>query len=224
MREFIEIVERHHERTFSDAFKRWFRNSKAVDSSGNPLVLFHGTGQTFDSFKGMVWASVNNELANDYAQMRDDYGQGHANVIPLYMRIENPFNADLGLSKTVTVGEFFYAMTEQAMENGFAINDDVSKKLSALIDQVRYYARMEESGPHYDRFDFWLHSTSMFGAQGAAIIRSIFDVFGFDGVQMIEDGHLTFGVFNPNQVKSIFNAGTYDDDSANIGEDAGASS
>lgn len=32
------------------AFRRWFGESKVVDEAGRPLVVFHGTGATFDTF------------------------------------------------------------------------------------------------------------------------------------------------------------------------------
>ena len=31
-------------------FKKWFKNSKVVDKQGNPLVVYHGTNKSFNSF------------------------------------------------------------------------------------------------------------------------------------------------------------------------------
>ena len=36
--------------TSTPAFRRWFGESKVVDAEGRPLVVFHGTGATFDAF------------------------------------------------------------------------------------------------------------------------------------------------------------------------------
>ena len=36
--------------TSTEAFKRWFKKSFAVDENGDPLVLFHGTAATFEEF------------------------------------------------------------------------------------------------------------------------------------------------------------------------------
>jgi hypothetical protein len=38
------------DQTETEAFKRWFGDSKVVDADGNPLVVYHGTNQSFDSF------------------------------------------------------------------------------------------------------------------------------------------------------------------------------
>lgn len=32
------------------SFDKWFGHSRVVDASGNPLVVYHGTNQTFDKF------------------------------------------------------------------------------------------------------------------------------------------------------------------------------
>jgi len=187
-------------------FRAWFGDSKVVDAEGKPLVLFHGTAADIQSFKGTVWASVTPALANEYAAMRDHYGKGGGNVMPVFMRIERPFNADLGLSKTVKIGEFFGAVMEQAVESGVAVSPALRDEATELLGLVRDCARREESGPHYDRHNFWLDPASSFGSDGAQAIRRLFSLFGFDGVQMIEGGELTFGAFSSEQVKSVFNS------------------
>lgn len=37
-------------KTESEAFKKWFGDSKVVDENGKPLVVYHGTNQSFESF------------------------------------------------------------------------------------------------------------------------------------------------------------------------------
>lgn len=187
-------------------FLAWFRDSKVVDEDGKPLVLYHGTAREFSSFRGMVWGSVSPRLAGEYAAMRDHERGAGGNIIPIYMRIERPFDADLGLSKTVKIGEFFNEVIEQGAAHGTSLTDALRAEVSELLDTLRQAARREESGPHYARHDFWFDAASMFGRDGAEAIRRIFDLFGFDGVRMIEEGELTFGAFAPEQVKSAFNA------------------
>ena len=38
------------ENVTSPAFKRWFAGSKVVDDTGKPLIVYHGTNQTFGRF------------------------------------------------------------------------------------------------------------------------------------------------------------------------------
>lgn len=43
MRDLINIIE-------NSTFDSWFGNSRVVDQNGKPLVVYHGTNQTFDTF------------------------------------------------------------------------------------------------------------------------------------------------------------------------------
>jgi hypothetical protein len=198
-------------------FWAWFGDSKTVNRKGEPLILYHGTGVPIEAFRGMVWASNMPGLANDYADFQALAGQ-NPNVIPLFMKMEHPFHADLGLPRTVTIGEFFGAVVEQATDAGFQITDVNRTTIQHLIDVVRKASRREESGPHYGRHDFWNNAASTFGQDGAAAILQTFKVAGFDGIQMIENGVLTYGAFRSEQVKSVFNRGLYDPKNPQISE------
>jgi hypothetical protein len=217
MREIIDLVEKVESRNFSNAFWSWFRASKIVDARGQPLIVYHGTGASIEAFRGMVWASVTPKLANDYAAFRGQMDQ-HPNVIPMYMRIERPFDADLGLSRTIKIGEFFNTVIEQAVDHGFQITDVNRITIQGLIDTVRQAAARAEAGPHFSRHEFWNDIHVMFEEDGAAAILQIFKVLGFDGIQMIENGELTFGAFRSEQVKSIYNRGNFDPNNEKISE------
>lgn len=103
---------------FSDtpAFRRWFGDSKVVDTSGKPLVVYHGTANTFSKFdpklsgRNYAWRgggegfffTSNPETASVYAEQparaylnpahpeKADFGTGTANIMPVYLRIERP--------------------------------------------------------------------------------------------------------------------------------------
>lgn len=100
----------------NDNFKKWFGNSKVVDASGNPLVVYHGTSKDFDSFdtkhmgknfsasilgiyftngatpdmkKGIPYGSTASEYA--FNSQEGGYASyGGANVLPVYLSIKNP--------------------------------------------------------------------------------------------------------------------------------------
>ena len=54
-----------HDQTETPQFKTWFGNSKAVDSNGNPLVVYHGTLGDFSAF------------SPEHASVESDMGAGH---------------------------------------------------------------------------------------------------------------------------------------------------
>lgn len=96
--------------TQSEAFKRWFGDSKVVDAEGNPLVVYHGTGadiSTFDPSKTKLADGVFVTPSASYASTFAEASEGGPNVIPLYAKIERPryikaedFNTESFLSAT----------------------------------------------------------------------------------------------------------------------------
>lgn len=83
-------------------FQKWFGNSKVVDDNGNPLVVYHGTRKDFDKFKRTpagIFFSPNPLVANKFAANNMlDIGTSTvptegANVMPVYIRMEKPFDA-----------------------------------------------------------------------------------------------------------------------------------
>ena len=87
--------------TETEAFKKWFGNSKVVDENGKPLVVYHGTDKSFDAFKGLNYFTVEKSVANDFAEMNQQVAveneslyDGVPNVMPVYLRIENPYMVD----------------------------------------------------------------------------------------------------------------------------------
>ena len=186
------------------SFEDYFGSSKVVDEAGRPKVLYHGTGKSFSRFKGISWASEGLELPYDYAMMRDYCEGGEAQIMPLYMRIERPFNADYGLSKTVTIGDMVTTMMEQSEAHGIILSEEQKDRLSDLIGLLRECRIREESGPNYERHNFWCESHMLFGKEGEAAIMEIFQILGFDGITMMEGGERTWGALSPDQVMSRF--------------------
>lgn len=187
-------------------FYKWFGKSKAVDSKHRPLVLFHGTAASYDHFDGFVnWFSADAKFASDYADLRD-LAKGHgANVIPVYLRMSNPFNADHLSRGANTVASFVMEMSKQSL-----INYDIIKA-KTLLTALREAALQKKSGPSYRPYDFWFNVESAFGKNGKEAIKDLLALFGFDSIIFTEEGQLTYGVLHPNQAKSaVGNSGTFD--------------
>jgi len=107
--------------TGTPAFKKWFGDSKVVDANGNPLIVYHGTNEDFDTFDpyaekktqggerlrgtNAIFFSSNPELASAYAGVAKSTltGQSFAypaesayggNVMPVYLSMQNPMIVD----------------------------------------------------------------------------------------------------------------------------------
>lgn len=84
-------------KTDTPNFKGWFKESKIVDEKGQPKVMYHGTDKLFDAFepkKGMIFVTPKPQFANDYTGNLEtiQVNDGSPNVIPVYVRAENPFD------------------------------------------------------------------------------------------------------------------------------------
>jgi DNA-binding CsgD family transcriptional regulator len=95
------------------AFWRWFQDSRIVDDSGAPLVVFHGTSadiQSFDrtqvhetgDYGAGYYFTSDDALASGYAKKR---GEG-ANVMPVYLSLRNPYVVNIDSDKTEAQQKF----------------------------------------------------------------------------------------------------------------------
>ena len=91
----------------TSAFEKWFGDSKVVDENGEPLVVYTGTSKDkdFDTFripKNGAWFITDPAAASQYAVENDSMGykwdtgrpvatNTAARVLPVYLRIENPY-------------------------------------------------------------------------------------------------------------------------------------
>ena len=145
-----EVIEQAP-KTSTKAFKDWFGKSKAVDADGKPVVLYHGTDQSFDTFEGTSWFTTSKSDASNYSNIITPGKEHTPNVMPVYISIKKP----------------------KYLEN-YANRDEVQKaKASGKYDGV--------------------------------IVKN---VMGSDKSYFI--------TFKPEQVKSVFNEGTFDPNNPNI--------
>jgi hypothetical protein len=81
----------------TEAFKKWFGNSKVVDESGDPLVVYHGTASDFTEFRRTRSGEFGPAIyTTDSAREAGEYGVGQqqpgVNIMPVYVSIKNPYN------------------------------------------------------------------------------------------------------------------------------------
>ena len=79
----------------ADNFNRWFGNSKVVDDQGNPKVVYHGTSRDITVFdpnegKGKTYGTGSFFSSNRDTSATYTHGANGGNVMPVYLRMENP--------------------------------------------------------------------------------------------------------------------------------------
>jgi hypothetical protein len=197
--------------TTTDAFKRWFGNSKVVDESGKPLVVYHGTDKDFKEFdldksgsgsgqylgKGFYFA----QSADTAAQFA---GENSARVMPVYISIKNPFRTD---------------RTDLTATQKQALRDD--PKLG------KHFKAAEAEGAEFSGW-YTIQRAAVLSKDRANFIKSALELSGFDGIisgdlneQPGMQSEVEIVAFRPEQIKSATgNRGTYDPASGNILEAA----
>lgn len=105
----VAAFQRSNPQTETEAFKKWFGDSKVVDAEGKPLVVYHGTPDmrfmkddaTFrnrwsGSTEGAHWFTPSQNVARTYADPRRafDYQNAEEGIIPAYLSMKNPLEID----------------------------------------------------------------------------------------------------------------------------------
>lgn len=184
------------------AFWAWFGDSKVVDEEGRPLVVYHGTRSNFQEFARVDGGNIYGDgfyfttdprTASDYATGENVNrvtleGDAGPNVMPVYLRMDNPFVARglLTLEQLKAIEKADNKLTPGSWKRG---------ELARMFD--RAYP------PNGDNVLYQTHA----GDKNALLRKS-----GFDGL----DTPYGFVAFSPTQIKSINNRGTFDPADARI--------
>lgn len=182
----------------SEKFRRWFRNSKVVGPDGQPLVVYHGTGASFDQF--------------DLSKLRGS--TGHPTAMMGFFFSSDPEIAAEFAGRAID-------MTTYPATKGFT---EGANLMPAFLDiqnpwvlTAREFRDMVKMGGATAQFDDSMAANDYAGLRAKAM------QFGHDGFQITGDRELAeqFGgeeyaadawvAFEPTQIKSaIANKGTYD--------------
>lgn len=167
------------------AFKNWFGNSKIVDDKGAPIVMYHGTKHQFEKFdpkigyQGAMFFSPKREFAENYMG-----GTDVREPIAVYISAKNPFDYDNPKHRQ--------AVIELAIEN--------TPIYKNAPDQAGMRRVLEDALTSKDSNWTTIEDT---GFQNA--IKKL----GFDSFYVKESGVKNIGVYDPTQIKSVFNKGTF---------------
>lgn len=174
-------------------FQAWFGGSKVVDESGQPRVVYHGTPNLFSAFDKAYLPAPS---ANDPGF----YGQG------FYFADSYPASWRYTRGKGVILPLYL------SIKNPLVLDDVYNKTMRDIpierIKELGIYKKGLETGK-YAGFFFDEYVTEN------RLSKRLSDhakAEGYDGIKAGKE----FVVFEPNQIKSVFNRGTWDAGSDNI--------
>lgn len=192
-------------------FKRWFGDSKVVDTDGDPMVMYHGTSgdqrgdaftmfDTYASNYGLMgmggYFTDNPDVASEYTAK----GRGTSpTVYPVFLSIKNPIDMDAAADPDMWTSQF------EGIEDYHEGGDNNESWYRAAEDLIA-----EDGLPKYE---------------GAEIMQDGLRAMGFDGITHIGGGrrkdsatrHRVYVAFDPEQIKSATgNNGDFDPANADI--------
>lgn len=179
-----------------DRFWKWFGHSEAVDNNGRPLVFYHGTASDFTEFKTKVKTHNNYGLLGDIELVR------HAIFVTPDLEFASHYT-----NKGDTGGENIITLYAKA-ENPFDMRNGITEQMEADLDAVDFNTRvLYNVSKDWELFDDEIGEDFVAALKQAGYDSAIISEFN----EFIDDGdnHDVWVFFNGNQLKSVFNKGTY---------------
>lgn len=201
--------------TETENFKNWFGNSKVVDEKGNPLVVYHGTNADFDVFdksklgsltdaysaKKGFWFTDSKPTAQSYAE----YADANSEINKLLKKQEI-------MEKQVLVNwDEYDKLTEQIEE--LAKSNNSKEVVMPVHLQLQNPVVLDAKNQQFmqikdDIRNLIDNSTSNDGI----IIKNLRDAI----YEKYDEPATHYMVFDPTQIKSVKNEGTFDPTNPNI--------
>ncbi len=178
------------ESNLNDNFWNWFGDSKMVDEKGNPMVLYHGSSANFRVFNNRMKGSATD------SGMRGRGWYLSANILTGDAYTKNRY---YDAPNNIGVLYKLYAKIENPFDlHSFNSLDEIAELLN--IDSSILHERGR--GSNY-------HSIRVSGADGGLFSGIFSDAVmnhGYDGIIHYQE----IVTFEPNQMKSVDNDGTWD--------------
>lgn len=214
------------ENTKTPEFQSWFGKSVLKDELFEPIVMYHGTNENFDEFMPMTYMSpspnVGSFYARDHRGQRPDPGtDDDGQVYPVYARIENPFDFHsdrIDLGEETNFDEFIFEVNAKLEQDG---KEKLSNKESDdIFETFKSYLEFDDfrnpSGLTPDAYAAMEnHSYYKFIDLNLPLADAL-ESRGYDGIKanefiLEEENPKVYIAFEPNQIKSAFNQGTFDE-------------
>lgn len=222
-------------------FKKWFGDSKVVDENGDPLVVYHGTGnvENIDQFKPELTGRGNDQLGSGFyftnnpttasgysaSRIMSDVeklgGEGAAGVVPVYLSIQNPIELT-GTQANLDKAELNLSLNDviKIMKQSPIIYDMEMTPIWNWIDIGKGPVEdwmIEDVAKNYTGDSLLSLENDMFSDEATAFRKALNNTLGYDGViQKFDNGETHYVAWFPEQIKSVFNRGTFDPNDARI--------
>lgn len=197
-------------------FWNWFGDS-GIKYKGRPLVVYHGTNAQFDTFNKIKVAE------NGYGfYFSSDTGEagGYGEIMPVYLKINNPAPSYEQFTERVS-DEQIQNIVDKYIER-FVESKENKQMALDLANTLKAYPKTSIVDRLDGLLDLHLMSDKDLTTDELDLeIRKITtEITGYDGyfyaVYDEGGGHENYVAWQPNQIKSTQNRGTFSPDTGNI--------
>jgi len=188
--------------TDSPSFKRWFGKSEIVDANGQPRVMYHGSAEQINVFKGSKYRGDTISFTADPDVARE-YASG-----AVFVKQEDARKAGTTTDAKVTLHPVYLRVEKLFDGSNPAHRDAVAAELEKAGEVAPSYYKTWDATLKSEEDDV-LEQGNVIAAMKAA---------GFDGQRVFDTGigKSIINVFSPNQIKSIDNNGDFDPSNPDI--------
>lgn len=187
-------------------FKNWFGDSKVVDEDGKPLTVYHSTLGNFDEFKTTTNRSLGAHFGSEEAAN---------NRIKSFI---NRHEENKGISLADKPSQIM--PVNLSLKKPFRMDDMISWQPEEVANRINYYIMERNLDMPYIKPKHIIdESKNAVQIYNDDEIVSALKKGGYDGIvyeNTIEGGGDSYIAFDPTQIKSIHNQGTYNPKDANI--------
>jgi hypothetical protein len=208
-------------------FKRWLGNSQVVNEDGEAKPLYHSTYSDFEKPKvnygndeyrqwGFHVGSIEAAEARLPMKAEEDKANrvraGAPNIMPFWVRAENPLRLDEDRSGRWGVDDIMNAVMAKAEKQGIEgiTDEDIDSFFDDKFDMDEW---LNETGEPTNKERFWQDHNEWASGERSNDLKYFLQRLGYDSIVYkndFEGGGDSYIVFEPKQVKSaIGNQGTY---------------
>lgn len=179
-------------------FWAWFGDSKVVDNKGRPLVVYHGTDAEFDTFDISKFGQTDSgEFGKGfYFTGSKNYAEEYGSIVmPVYLKITNAYTTQVGSN----ISE---EKTERIKADGY--------------DGIFVLSRPDEYKiSNFDSREEYEEAVAEISKSGKYIVETVWKGDDVDEKTYVYS-RVEYVAFEPNQIKSTDNKGTFSEDTRNI--------
>lgn len=226
MRSFKRFIAEGLHPTDNPKFRKWFRGSKVKDTEGNPLIVYHGSGNRIEEFSYEFTGKGNDQVgsgfyfttdeteARGYAHdQKDGFDTPNPTVHACYLCIKKPLDSEAIGSVSYDKIRRMIAVSPKLDDTLWNWGDLGSESKQSIIARAAENYVIDKENIVRGLFNL---ANDFYDGEVKKFNRQVYFFLGYDGVVVNHpNGTTHYMAFFPSQIKSV-DAVKFNQESDNI--------